>query len=338
MRRITHKLTTSLGVALIAGILSACFSMFQMKEVGLVNFLSGLLDGAVIGFLLAAYTMFGVRGMFSQLERRAPFAIVLAVNTLVYFVIFIFARAFLIYATNRGPFLLFPYDRTHFQEAAAFAAVLSLLINFFIQAGQLLGQNTLWNFVRGRYHRGREEMRFIMYLDLAGSTSIGETIGNVKYLQLLDDFFHDMTDAALETGAEIHKYVGDEAILTWTAKKGAANRNCLRFMDLFSNTLNAARSSYERRYGLFPEFRAGLHFGAILAGEIGDLRKEVAYLGDAMNTGSRVLDAAKSLGRAIVISEDARAALGAPPVEDLGEHRLKGKTQSARLYAPQSSR
>ena len=41
------------------------------------------------------------------------------------------------------------------------------------------------------------------------------TEGPIRFHELLNAFFRDIADAALECEAEIHKYVGDEAILTW---------------------------------------------------------------------------------------------------------------------------
>ena len=53
-----------------------------------------------------------------------------------------------------------------------------------------------------------------------------------------------------------------------------------------------------------PEFRAALHCGEIVAGEIGDVRREIAYVGDTLNVAARLLDAAKELGHDILVSED----------------------------------
>ena len=54
---------------------------------------------------------------------------------------------------------------------------------------------------------------------MKNSTGIAERLGAVRFHELLNDFFRDIAEAALECGAEIHKYVGDEAILTWPAER-----------------------------------------------------------------------------------------------------------------------
>ena len=58
------------------------------------------------------------------------------------------------------------------------------------------------------------------------------------------------------------------------------------------------------RFGAVPEFRAALHCGEIVAGEIGDVRREIAYVGDTLNVAARLLDAAKTLGHDVLISTD----------------------------------
>ena len=337
MKRFLHRLRTLVWISLFVGSVSSFFALFQEGSFSPTYLIYGLLDGVIIGALIAFYVLFIVRGTFSDLARRTPFVLLLAINTAAYVLVFVFARAWAIWITGRGPFDIFPYDRGHFQSAAIFALIISLTINFFMQISQLLGQNTLWNFLLGKYHRPASEFRFVMYLDLAGSTSIAEKLGDKQFLALLNDFFYDMTDAVLETGADIYKYVGDEAILLWTRKRGVKRNDALRFIAAFARTLRDAEQKYALRYGLVPEFRAGLHYGQIVAGEMGNLRQEVAYMGDAMNTGARVLDVAKKLKKTFIVSEDALSQFNVPGLEDLGEHELRGKEKRIRLYgAPDS--
>ena len=65
-------------------------------------------------------------------------------------------------------------------------------------------------------------------------------------------------------------------------------------------TQNAER--YRKEFGLVPSFRAALHGGAIVAGEIGDLKREIAYVGDILNTTSRLEEFGKSHHQRFVVS------------------------------------
>ncbi len=64
---------------------------------------------------------------------------------------------------------------------------------------------------------------------------------------------------------------------------------------------------------MVPEFRAALHCGEIVAGEIGDLRREIAYVGDTLNVAARLLDAAKTLGRDVLVSTELLERATLPP-------------------------
>ena len=55
------------------------------------------------------------------------------------------------------------------------------------------------------------------------STGLAERLGAIRFHELLNAFFRDIADAALECDAEIHKYVGDEAILTWPAGRALSD-------------------------------------------------------------------------------------------------------------------
>jgi class 3 adenylate cyclase len=98
----------------------------------------------------------------------------------------------------------------------------------------------------------------------------------------------------------------------------------------------ANRSRYSERFGIAPEFRAALHYGEIVAGEIGDVRREIAYVGDTLNVTARLLDAAKSLGRDVLVSADllARSALPAGIVaEPLPTLAVRGREAPLEIAA-----
>jgi len=158
----------------------------------------------------------------------------------------------------------------------------------------------------------------------------------VRFHELLNDFFHNVADAALECEAEIHKYVGDEAILTWPGGEALADGDCLRCPFVAQEFIERDRETYLARFGVVPAFRASLHYGEIVAGEIGDVRREIAYVGDTLNVAARLLDAAKELGRDVLVSNDllAQAALPAGlKIEKLPTLSVRGHTQPLTVSA-----
>src|SRR5688500_20154043 len=91
-----------------------------------------------------------------------------------------------------------------------YTLVIYSFLVFFLQINHLLGEGTLWKFIRGKYHQPREEERIFMFLDMKSSTTIAEQLGHVRFYTLLNALFHEISQPILQTRAEIYQYVGDE--------------------------------------------------------------------------------------------------------------------------------
>jgi hypothetical protein len=63
--------------------------------------------------------------------------------------------------------------------ALMFSFVVTAVFIFVLQISRIVGGRTLRDWVLGRYHRPREEERFFLFVDLAGSTALAERIGPV---------------------------------------------------------------------------------------------------------------------------------------------------------------
>jgi adenylate cyclase len=229
----------------------------------------------------------------------------------------------------------FHFDAT-FRDSLVFAVSMSTIVNLVFQVGMLLGFRTLSSLVTGRYSKPRAEQRVFLLIDMKNSTGLAERLGPIRFHELLNDFFRDVADAALECGAEIHKYVGDEAILTWPQGKALVDGACLAcpFIALQRIADNAAQ--YRRRFDAVPEFRASLHCGDIVAGEIGDVRREIAYVGDTLNVAARLLEASKGLRRDILVSAELLAQVRLPAdlqAEPLPTLEIRGRDAPLEIAA-----
>jgi adenylate cyclase len=200
-----------------------------------------------------------------------------------------------------------------FQKSIVFSIVMAVGSNIAVEMGGLLGYGTLRKLLTGRYVQPRREQRAFLLIDMKDSTGLAERLGPVRFHELLNDFFRDIADAALECEAEIHKYVGDEAILTWSGADALSNGDCLACPFMAQDAIEANRPHYLARYGAAPTFRAVSHFGEIVTGEIGEVRREIAYVGDTLNVAARLLEAAKQLGRDVLVSTDLLEHAALPP-------------------------
>jgi adenylate cyclase len=223
-----------------------------------------------------------------------------------------------------------------FVVALAILTLVSFLINFVRQLNRMLGPGTLVNLLLGRYHRAVAEERIFMFLDLNNSTVIAAALGPFRFNDFKNDFFYDIAEPILETRGQIYQYVGDEAVVTWTVERGLHQGNCLRCVFLVMERIHEQKDRYLARYGIVPEFKAGLHGGTVVTAEIGDIKKDIAHSGDTVNTAARVEAQCRPLERRVLVSEALLSRCRVPEeleIEDMGEQGLRGKAEALRLYS-----
>jgi adenylate cyclase len=101
-----------------------------------------------------------------------------------------------------------------FPKILGMSFVLSVIFGAIFELTRLIGGRVLFNVVLGRYRHPIREERVLMFLDLAGSTSVAEALGEVRMQELLTRFFFDIDGPIVAHGGEVHAYVGDEVIVT----------------------------------------------------------------------------------------------------------------------------
>ena len=281
-------------------VISFVFGWFVDSN-GLLGGVQGVLTSFLISIPVCQIELAGHRWRVLRALRHWPFYAVVLVKTALYIVL-------ILAATELARLVMHPFnpqtfglDRVFFY-ILIFASIMSLLVNAVIEAGRLLGFAVLGDLVTGRYHRPLREERVFLLIDMKSSTAMAERLDDFDYHGLLNRFFRDITDAALEYGAVVHKYVGDEAILTWRAADALPRARCVLCAFAVRARIESRAVEYSTRYGLVPEYRAALHIGDVVAGEIGDLKREVAFVGDTVNTAARLLAACRELERDVVAS------------------------------------
>ena len=143
-------------------------------------------------------------------------------------------------------------------------------------------------------------------------------------------------EPVLETRGQIYQYVGDEALVTWTVERGLRQGNCLRCVFLVSERIHEQKDRDLARYGIVPEFKAGLHGGPVVTAEIGDIKKDIVHSGDTVNTAARVEAQCRPLERRLLVSEALLSQCQVPEeleLEDMGERELRGRAEALRLYS-----
>ena len=288
---------------------------------------------------------------FSKLLRRKPFGIALIHKTSFYLIsIFVFSSIAVLSSYS----LILEKSLFHKDVIDSFFGYLNstgLLMMmvfwglavmsgiFIIHINDYFGQGVLVNFLLGKYHHPKEEVRIFMFMDLKSSTSYAEEYGHIKYSNLIQDCFYDLTDIVRDRCAKVYQYVGDEVILTWEIDKGTHNNNCIQTFFDFDRAIKKKKDYYTSRYGLIPEFKAGLHYGDVIITEIGGAKEELAYHGDTVNTAARIQAVCNEREKKLIISAELLSILNDTEldkkysIESEGITHLKGKKYAVGIFS-----
>jgi class 3 adenylate cyclase len=224
---------------------------------------------------------------------------------------------------------------TNYPTIVAASFALSITIGAVYELVRLVGGRTLVNVMLGRYRRPTREERVLLFLDLVGSTTLAEEMGELRVQDLLTRFFYDIDADIVAHGGEVHAYVGDEVIVTWPVG-GTPERAYVDCFFAIQDRIAALAGQYESEFGLVPEFRAGIHAGTVVISECGDSRRQVAYFGDTVNVAARLQAHCKEAGRPLLVSGELLRLLPAGNdllVDALGPTRLRGRAAPVEIFA-----
>jgi adenylate cyclase len=213
---------------------------------------------------------------------------------------------------------------------------MTLLISFINQINKKYGPGVLVPLLLGRYRNPKEEERIFMFMDLKSSTTTAEKLGHLKYSSFIRDCFTDINHVLLPFRAQVYQYVGDEIVVTWIEDEGLKNNFCINFYFACQMQFHERAEYYKTNYGLLPNFKAGVHSGQVTAVEIGEVKRDIAYHGDTLNTAARIQGVCNEYNKSFLVSEYIFKKLGENQnikSESLGAILLKGKAEKVGLVS-----
>ncbi len=201
--------------------------------------------------------------------------------------------------------------------------VAQLMATYFAQHGQL------WE--------PQELIVSVLFADVKGFTSLSETLSPRDVQDLLNEYFHEMTEVIFQYDGTLDKYIGDGIMAVFGAPQLAApidpEVSAVQAVDASLGMIAAHRRLIER---LDPAkafaFRIGINTGPVYAGFFGTRQRlEYTVMGDTVNTASRL--EGKSDLNSVLISEATRRAIGETfVVQEMGDFQLKGKAHLVHTY------
>ncbi|MEO9965356.1 MAG: adenylate/guanylate cyclase domain-containing protein [Reichenbachiella sp.] len=303
------------------------------------------LEGSLFGFLFG--TVFFLIYWLSENTklRNQSFGRIMLVKTILYTIGFVvvFTCVFLILKLlgispikETEKFVVLFLDNQFYIAISSFIILYSIIVNFILEVSKKFGPGNLWNMFTGKYHKPIIEDRIFMFLDLKDSTAYAEKLGHIKYSNLIQACFLYLNEIVFKHKAQIYQYVGDEAVLTWDSSDPDAARLCMEMFFAFKEKLNTKADKFEKEFGFVPEFKAGINEGPVTVAEVGYIKREIAYHGDVLNTGSRIQSMCNQMGKSLLVSElfaKQTANFERVKQELMGEIMLKGKQQAVNIYS-----
>lgn len=190
---------------------------------------------------------------------------------------------------------------------------------------------------------GRPIRAVIWMSDLRGFTDLSDRLGGADMITLLNSYFERMAGAVLQHGGEVLKFIGDGLLAAFPvtatrSERMAANAALAAAGDAMAAIERLNAEPIETLLGIagWRPLQSGiaLHLGEVFFGNIGaPERLDFTVIGPAVNVASRVEALSKSLGRSILITEQAAACIDRP-LDRLGRHALRGVSGEIELFSP----
>jgi adenylate cyclase len=289
------------------------------------------LGGFSIGLLFGLFPLSNVL----RFQRRRSFLSVVLVSTSCYVLFFV---TVIFISSSLGNSVDFAVSYVFSPDGLIVLLHLSMssaLYHFILQINKKFGPRVLLEYTVGRYFAPKVEERAFMFLDLKSSTHLAEKLEHVSYSRLVQDCYAELTIPLLQYNAEVYQYVGDEVVLTWRMNRSFSASYCHQFAYAFQDRLEAKKDYFISNYGVRPQFKAGAHCGNVTVAEVGEIKTEIAYHGDVLNTASRIQNLCNQFEKQLLLSESLVARL---PEKDraktsfVAEAELKGKESSTKIF------
>jgi adenylate cyclase len=330
--RLERKLRL-LGVTVAASVIGAIVFVFAQGYTSLTSIAVGISYGLILSLAIGGVSLFVLEGPMRMWLGGLSFIGNLAVRSAIYAAIIIPTQYFELGSVLIGqPFVASTKD---FWIAMVFSVVFLVVINLVLGITNIIGRRAFLNFFIGRYHTPVEENRFVLFVDIAGSTGLAERLGGIAIHRLLDHTFRLLTLSVVDYRGEVLNYVGDEVIVTWPERGGAVDCRPLRCFMAMRDELARASIELEREFGAAPRIRGSLHFGPVIVGEIGDIKRAIVFNGDVMNTAARLEELSRNVDGGFLASRAAMERFGsAPPfaIRDLGRLAIRGRADGIDVF------
>lgn len=198
---------------------------------------------------------------------------------------------------------------------------------------------------KGSLQLGGEEREVtVLFSDLAGYSTVAETLAPTDVVRMLNDYVGVMNTVIAAHDGCVIEFFGDGILAVFGAPAdlsghAEAGVRCARGMRGALRELNDRWRKEGAGWLKAGDLsaRIGVHTGRVVAGNMGsELRMKYAVIGDTVNVAARLEQLNKELGTSILASSETWAALSPGLQDELtarGSSLVKGRQSEVTLYA-----
>jgi adenylate cyclase len=184
---------------------------------------------------------------------------------------------------------------------------------------------------------GRERPITVVFVDMRGSTTLGEAKLPYDVLFILNQFFHEMTKALVATNGHYSQFTGDGLMALYGLYEDDPTRGAADALRGAREMLAAVdQLNYRLRNDLKEPLRIGIgiHYGEAIVGAMGPPRSQIiTAIGDTINTCARLESLTKEFNCVMIVSRPAAEAGGLDITGcDLRQAPVKGRMEPVEFY------
>lgn len=184
---------------------------------------------------------------------------------------------------------------------------------------------------------GHEQLVVAMFVDLRGSTALGEARLPYDVVFILNQFFAEMSAALAATGGHYAQFTGDGLLALYglEGEIGPACRNAIAGAAEMRRRITLLNERLAHELAAPLRMGIGVHAGLAIVGTMGPPAAPIiSAIGDTINCAARLESLTKEFGTLLVVSLDTLRHAGiVPPEIPVRRVDVRGKRQSIDVLA-----
>ena len=308
---------------------------FLKKSAGYIEIITLMLTGLIMGFVLPKLSAIKTALLSSIFLIGYTLAVVLFFSYMGLWVNFIYPAANIITIS-----IVITGAKYFFEEKKA-KEIRSMFSSY---VSPKIVEELINNPEKAKLGGVRKDVT-VLFADIIGFTTLSERKSPEEVVDLLNEYFNEMTNIIFKWDGTLDKFVGDEIMAFWGAPADQSNHAELAVRCALNMTdrLSELQKKWTKEGKEILDCGIGMNTGEVIIGNIGAIGKKMDYtvMGDHVNLAARVEKLTREYNAKIIVTEftighlDAlikEGLIGHCQLEERDNVRVKGKEKEVKIF------